>query len=109
MTDSISGPAGSGRTVTCNDSPVSYDLAVWDGERPLDNHQAGSVYDELCARYLEADDVVVPPAPRIVAYVEALVERYPDDVDGSVVWAFAAGHQRSRGADRVPAHVLQQG
>lgn len=60
---------------------------MWDGERPLDNHQAGSVYDELYARYLEADDVVVPPAPRIVAYVEALVERYPDDVDGSVVWA----------------------
>ncbi|MEU3917844.1 hypothetical protein [Streptomyces sp. NPDC029004] len=29
----------------------------------------------------------MPPAPRIVAYVEALVERYPDDVDGSVVWA----------------------
>ncbi|MEU0603364.1 hypothetical protein ABZ484_34830 [Streptomyces sp. NPDC006393] len=66
---------------------MSYDLAVWDGERPLDNHQAGSVYDQLYARYLESDDVVVPPAPRIVAYVEALVGRYPDDADGSVVWA----------------------
>ncbi|ALV34160.1 hypothetical protein [Streptomyces sp. CdTB01] len=66
---------------------MSYDLAVWDGERPLDNHQAGSAYDELCARYLESDDVVVPPAPRIVAYVEALVGRYPDDTDGCVVWA----------------------
>lgn len=66
---------------------MSYDLAVWDGERPLDNHHAGSAYDELYERYLESDDVVVPPAPRIVAYVEALVERYPDDVDRSVVWA----------------------
>ncbi|MGY3200296.1 hypothetical protein [Streptomyces sp. TE5632] len=65
---------------------MSYDLAVWDGERPLDNHQAGATYDELYERYLESDDVV-PPAPRIVAYVEALVERYPDDVDRSVVWA----------------------
>ncbi|MGW2563366.1 hypothetical protein ACWCXB_29895 [Streptomyces sp. NPDC001514] len=52
-----------------------------------DNHEAGSVYDELYARYLESDDVVVPPAPHIVAYVEALVQRYPDDVDGGVVWA----------------------
>lgn len=45
------------------------------------------MYDELYERYLESDDVVVPPAPRIVAYVEALVARYPDDVDRSVVWA----------------------
>jgi len=82
----LSGPAGSGRTATCDDATVSYDLAVWDGERPLDNHQAGSVYDELFERYLESEDVV-PPTPRIVAYVEALVDRYPDDIDGSVVWA----------------------
>ncbi|MEU9858771.1 hypothetical protein [Streptomyces sp. NPDC047974] len=66
---------------------MSYDLAVWDGDRPVDNRQAGSMYDELYERYLESDDVVVPPAPRIVTYVEALVARYPDDVDHSVVWA----------------------
>jgi hypothetical protein len=66
---------------------VSYDLAVWDGGRPRDNHQAGLVYDELYERYLESDDVVVPPTPRIVGYVGALVDRYPDDSDGSVVWA----------------------
>ena len=28
----------------------------------------------------------MPPTPRIVAYVEALVARYPDDVDRGVVW-----------------------
>ncbi|MET7727486.1 hypothetical protein [Streptomyces mirabilis] len=66
---------------------MSYDLAVWDSDRPFDNRAAGSMYDELYERYLESDDVVVPPAPRIVAYVEALVARYPDDVDHSVVWA----------------------
>lgn len=66
---------------------MSYDLAVWDGEHPSDNRQAGSTYDELYERYLESEDVVVPPAPRIVAYVEALTARYPDDVDRSVVWA----------------------
>ncbi|WP_406351254.1 hypothetical protein OHB56_01910 [Streptomyces sp. NBC_01635] len=66
---------------------MSYDLAVWDGALSLDNHQAGSVYDELYERYLESDDVAAPPAPRIVAYVEALLERYPDEVDGNTVWA----------------------
>lgn len=66
---------------------MSYDLAVWDGDRPIDDRQASSMYDELYERYLESDDVVVPPAPSIVAYVEALVARYPDDVDRSVVWA----------------------
>ncbi|MFF8279978.1 hypothetical protein ACF05T_28415 [Streptomyces lateritius] len=66
---------------------MSFDLAVWDGDRPLDNRQAGSTYDELYERYLESDDVAVPAAPRITAYVEALVARYPDDVDRSVVWA----------------------
>lgn len=45
------------------------------------------MYDELYERYLESDDVVVPPAPRIAAYVEALVAQYPDDVDRNVVWA----------------------
>lgn len=65
---------------------MSYDLAVWDGDRPIDNHRAGSTYDELYERYLESDDIVVPPEPRIAAYVQALVARYPDD-ERSVVWA----------------------
>jgi hypothetical protein len=78
-------PAESEGTAACDDALVSYDLAVWDGDRPLDDDQAGSTYDELYERYLEPDDVVVPPAPRIVAYVEALLARYPDD-DRNVVW-----------------------
>ncbi|WP_328471690.1 hypothetical protein [Streptomyces sp. NBC_00448] len=65
---------------------MSYDLAVWDGDRPFDNRAASSTYDDLYERFLESDDVVAPPMPRIVAYVEALVARYPDD-DHSVVWA----------------------
>ncbi|MFE7033736.1 hypothetical protein ACFU9Y_25810 [Streptomyces sp. NPDC057621] len=44
-------------------------------------------YDELYERYLESDDAVVPPTPRIAAYAEALVARCPDGADGSVVWA----------------------
>ncbi|MDX3096824.1 hypothetical protein PV417_20080, partial [Streptomyces sp. ME19-03-3] len=60
---------------------------VWDGELPPDDHEAGSAYNELYERYLESDDVVIPPAPRIVDYVEALLDRYPDDIDGKMVWA----------------------
>lgn len=75
------------RALPCDDAPVSYDLAVWDGDRPLDDRQAGLTYDQLYERHLETDDVVVPPAPRVVAFVEALVARYPDDADRSVVWA----------------------
>lgn len=66
---------------------MSYDLAVWDGDRPIDDRRASVTYDELYARYLESDHVAVPPTPRIVAYVEALVTRYPDTADHRVVWA----------------------
>jgi hypothetical protein len=68
---------------------VSYDLVVWDGDRSLDHHQAGAVYDDLYERYLESDAVVAPPVPRITAYVEALLARYPDDADHGVVRASA--------------------
>ncbi|MFE3128574.1 hypothetical protein [Streptomyces hydrogenans] len=65
---------------------MSYDLVVWDGDLPIDDRQAASMYNELFERYLESDDVVAPPAPRITAYVEALVAQYPDDTR-SCVWA----------------------
>lgn len=58
---------------------MSYDLAVWDGERPLDDDAAGSAFDELYERYLESEEAAVPPSPRIEAYVNALIERYPED------------------------------
>lgn len=66
---------------------MTYDLAVWDGERPPDDQEAGSVPDELFACHLASDDTVVPPEPRIAAYIRALVERYPDDGAGRGVWA----------------------
>lgn len=65
---------------------MSYDLAVWDGEKPRDDDEAGRAFDELFERYLDSEDATVEPSPRIEAYVEALVERYPDDVPRSV-WA----------------------
>jgi hypothetical protein len=68
-----------GQAGACDDPHMSYDLAVWDGEQPRDE-EAGALFDELYLRYLDSEDVVVEPSPRIQAYVEALVERYPDDV-----------------------------
>jgi hypothetical protein len=65
---------------------MSYDLVVWEGEFPADSDEAGSVFDELYGRCLESEDVAEPPSPRIQAYVEALVERWPDDVHDSP-WA----------------------
>ncbi|QIY67972.1 hypothetical protein HEP84_53650 [Streptomyces sp. RLB1-33] len=64
---------------------MSYDLAVWDGELPRGD-EAGAVFDALYERYLDSEDVIAELSPRIETYVEALVERYPDDVAGSP-WA----------------------
>lgn len=64
---------------------MSYDLAVWDGELPRGD-EAGAVFDELYERYLDSEDVIAELSPRIAAYVEALVARYPDDAAGSP-WA----------------------
>ncbi|MBX9426812.1 hypothetical protein [Streptomyces lateritius] len=56
---------------------MSYDLAVWEGERPADNKTAGQVFSDLYARYFEGE-VHEPPSERIAAYVAALLERWCD-------------------------------
>ncbi|MFF2996972.1 hypothetical protein ACFVTC_20810 [Streptomyces sp. NPDC057950] len=58
---------------------MSYDLAVWDGEQPLDDGAAGLVFDELYERYLESEEAAVPLLPRIDASASTLIERYPED------------------------------
>ncbi|MGW7645238.1 hypothetical protein [Streptomyces bobili] len=65
---------------------MSYDLAVRDSERSLDDDEAGSAFDELYERYLDSEDAALPPSPRIEAYVDALIERYPED-DHDSPWA----------------------
>jgi hypothetical protein len=64
---------------------MSYDLAVWHGQRPSDD-EAGAFFDELYDRYFGSEEVITEASARIRAYVEALVERYPDDV-ASTPWA----------------------
>lgn len=67
---------------------MSYDLAVWEGDRPADDEAGMKFYREQIVPQLQAYDPRNPiaPTPRIRAYVEALLERWPDitdDDDGS--------------------------
>jgi len=56
---------------------VSYDLAVWEGDRPADDAAAAAEFRALYARFVEPGETVEPTA-RIAAYVAALLDRYPD-------------------------------
>ncbi|MFE7192308.1 hypothetical protein [Kitasatospora sp. NPDC057541] len=57
---------------------MSYDLAVWEGERPADDAAASQCFDDLYDRYVAADGPDIPPTDRIAAYVAALLRRWPD-------------------------------
>jgi hypothetical protein len=57
---------------------VSYDLAVWEGERPADNAAACLEYRRMYDRFIGSRDPQ-PPAQQIAAYVRALLDRYPED------------------------------
>ena len=59
---------------------VSYDLAVWEGDRPASDTAAGDEYQRLYARYIGSRQLQ-PPTLRIAAYVRALLDRYPEDDD----------------------------
>jgi hypothetical protein len=68
---------------------MSYDLAVWEGERPADDKTAGRVFSDLYDRYIDGE-VEEPPSERIAAYVAALLERWGDiteDEEDTSPWA----------------------
>ncbi|MEV4641459.1 hypothetical protein AB0J80_29355 [Actinoplanes sp. NPDC049548] len=56
---------------------MSYDLAVWEGDRPANDIAAHAEFERLYEHYIESDTPVAP-TPRIAAYVEALLARVPD-------------------------------
>ncbi|MDX3874236.1 hypothetical protein PV706_32095 [Streptomyces europaeiscabiei] len=56
---------------------MSYDLAVWEGERPADDKTAGQVFSDLYNRYIDSESEE-PPSERIAAYVAVLLERWCD-------------------------------
>lgn len=56
---------------------MTYDLAVWDVERPADDKTAGQIFSDLYDRYIDGE-AAEPPSERIAAYVAALLERWCD-------------------------------
>ncbi|KMS92088.1 hypothetical protein ACZ91_05840 [Streptomyces regensis] len=56
---------------------MSYDLAVWEGDRPEDDAAAGRCFSDLYDRYIDSDESH-PPTERITRYVAALLDRWPD-------------------------------
>jgi hypothetical protein len=70
---------------------MTYDLAVWEGERP-DESDAAEVFSALYDRYIAGGES--PPTPAIRAYVQALLVRWhemgdPRDVDDTSPWSDA--------------------
>lgn len=68
---------------------MSYELAVWEGERPEDDDAAGQQWMSLAEHYLETEDAN-PPTERIREYVGALLRRWPDitiDETGESPWS----------------------
>jgi hypothetical protein len=68
---------------------MSYDLVVWEGERPADGATAERVLDGLYRLYIDgAEDH--PPTERISAYVATLIERWGDTTsedEDAVPWS----------------------
>ncbi|MCQ8775075.1 hypothetical protein [Streptomyces telluris] len=56
---------------------MSYDLAVWEGERPAGDKTAGELFNRLYEQYV-GTSTNQPPTAVITRYVALLLERWPD-------------------------------
>lgn len=68
---------------------MSFDLAVWEGPMPPTNEAAAGVFRQLMDR-LERGEGESQASPRIRAYVDALLARWPDitgEPDDESPWA----------------------
>jgi hypothetical protein len=87
---------------------MSYDLAVWDGPRSASHEEGEETFDRLCTEFIDGALEPTPPSPRIAAYVDALIERYPDGLDADGARYDAAFERLSRCAEvnafRASAH-----
>lgn len=69
---------------------MSYDLAVWEGERPSSNAAALAEYVRLMDTLESESEGCAPPTAAIERYVGALLARWPDlgeDGDDDSPWA----------------------
>lgn len=80
---------------------MSYDLAVWEGERPESDEIAEQVFMGFADVYLEADEPPDdPPTDAIKGYIAALLERWPDidsDAGDKSPWAVGPLNSDARG------------
>jgi hypothetical protein len=81
---------------------MSYDLVVWVGERPASAAAADELYEQIAEQLEEDDDT--PPSPRLVAYAEALLERWPQDSAEADPWAVQPLHADAVG-DVLPLGI----
>ncbi|MGW0512409.1 hypothetical protein ACWC4C_43985 [Streptomyces olivaceoviridis] len=66
---------------------MSYDLAVWQGDRPSSDREAVKEHKRLYEEYLEVDELS-PVTDVIADFLEALTERWPDrGVGEETPWA----------------------
>lgn len=99
---------------------MTYDLAVWEGERPSSHEEAGAIHTALYDQYIDTDDEL-PPTPLLVEFVNVLLERWPDDDEDKiddVPWAVPPLIDAAAGpyiyfsmsyswAEEASAHVVQ--
>ncbi|OKI25120.1 hypothetical protein [Streptomyces sp. CB03911] len=75
---------------------MSYDLAVWEGERPADDSAAVRCFADLYDRYMDTEEPAVPPVERI-----ALRLRPPgtvaEDEDDTSPWSTGPLISEARG------------
>ncbi|MER5757818.1 hypothetical protein [Streptomyces sp. NPDC002082] len=79
---------------------MSYDLAVWEGERPADGRAAARCFNDLYDQYVDTEEPAVPPVERIAAFVAVLLQRWPDRTKGDTdtsPWATAPLIGEARG------------
>jgi hypothetical protein len=94
---------------------VSYDVAVWEGERPATDAEAAIIFQDLAD---EADESDLAPTPAIREFVEALVQRWPEGEDdgpwstepliGSAVGGFAYLSMRFSSVEFVMTYLVHQ-
>lgn len=68
---------------------MSYDLVLWEGERPVEDKTAVRLFIDLYDRYMDTD-LVRPPTECIAAYVAELPARWCDvtvDEEGTSPWS----------------------
>ncbi|CAN5175523.1 hypothetical protein BH23ACT9_BH23ACT9_35210 [soil metagenome] len=73
---------------------MSYDIAVWEGDMPADDDAAAAAFEALYDHYVLGSGTLglVPPAAAIIAFVEGLLQRWPDldeHNEDEVPWADA--------------------